>query len=355
VTAAVNRDRPDVAITGFGVLCHGYEGSRPLDALDRFEPTHEELLPGLTVPVGRVGRLRGHPLRKRFDKLSTIDAFGQYALIAAGHAIGDASLPAPDERTEGAGVIMGTCFGCQEANYQFDQFSLDPEDGFEEARPVVFKSTVDNVPAGWISMAFRLRGVNVTFTSGPGAGAEAVMTAVAAIAEGRARHVLTGGAERLIPLQLAALAEGGELPTPFAAEGAAVLVLEHPGAAAERGVVPRARIRGGLRLSTPDHEAIASWLDAGGNAVGDISIASVVAAMPGRRDEALSDLRRAGLEGTCIVESDTTGEMFSAQAPLALELLVERLARLPSQPALGLLHVSGEPGDALLFLVETCA
>ncbi len=346
---------PEVVISGVGVVTHGYEGSRPLDQLGSGEvgPSEEEVTPGLVIPVGRLGRLRRHPFRHRFEKMSQLDAFGQYAFVAAGHALDDGAMPAPDPAFEGAGVILGTAFGCQEANYRFDQFDLDPDDGLFGARPVVFKNTVDNVPAGWASVAYRLRGVNATFTSGPGAGAEAILAAMAAIEQRRARQVVAGGVERVIPLQLAALHRTGELPAPYPAEGAAVVVLELAAAAYERGHRPRARLAGGLRCAASDHIGLRRWLSDLGSAPEGIALASLVAATPEGREAARTALEAAGLSGPFLVESETTGETFAAQGPLALALMVERLARRPaSEPAVGLVHVTGEGDDTMVFLVE---
>ena len=346
--------KPVVVISGFGMVSHFYEGSSPLERLDEgaVTPAVESPLAGVEIPIGRLGRLRRHPFRERFDKMSQLDAFGQYGFVATGHALDDASIPAPDELYERTGVIMGTCFGCQEANFQFDQFTLDPEEGIEGARPVVFKNTVDNVPAGWISVAYRLRGVNATFISGPGAGAEAMMAARAAIEAGRARQVVCGGAERLIDIQIASLHTRGALPEPYPAEGAAVLVLEEAAAAVKRGHEPRAELVGDLRYSTPDPSVVGKWLTELSIEPQDLALVSIVATSAAKASLARQELEEVGIGGPFHVESELTGEMFSAQAPLAMSLLCSRLEVLGDEQPIGLLYVCAEPGDAMLFLVR---
>lgn len=343
-------------ISGIGVVTHAYEGSAPLEAIEHHcpEPTLLQITHDLVIPVGRLGRIRRHPFRRRFEKMSQLDAFGQYAFIAAGHALDQAAIPAPDPRFETAGVIMGSCFGCQEANAAFDRFVFDPEEGVVGARPVIFKNTVDNVPAGWVSLAYGLRGVNQTFTSGAGAGAEALTAAIMAIQRRRARQVLAGGVERVIRLQIAALHRRGALPLPFVAEGAAVTVFEASDACLEREHTPMARVEGWHRFASPDPEAITTWLRRLGRSSSEIARVSLVAASPKGQEAARAELEAAGMSGPFLVESERWGEMFAPQAPLALALLVERLRRLdPDRPSLGLLHVTGEPGDVTVLLIES--
>lgn len=343
----------DLVISGVGVMAHLGDGPEAIQALlGRPDvPPAEEVEEGLTVPLGRIGRLRNHPFSARYDRFGQIDSFSRYAFVAAGHALDGAGIPAPDERYEDAGVIFGTAFGCQEANLQFDQFSLDPSVGLRGASPLAFKGTVDNAPAGWVSVAYALRGVNATFVSGFGAGAEAIVAATAAIEEGRAEMVVCGGVERLLGLQIAALHRAGYAPTPYAAEGAVALVLETAAAADRRGHRPLARLAATRRLPRGDARALERFLGASGVAPDTIATARLATGPWGDREATEVTLRAAGVVAGTTQDAERTGQMFAAQAPLSLGLLATRIAdgSLPAEPAL--LHASGEDGEAFGFVL----
>jgi len=318
--------RRQVVISGLGVMTHAGEGPEGIQALlgEPPVPDAEEVEEGRSVPVGRIGRIRNHPFSIRYDRFGQIDTFSRYAFIAAGHALDDAGIQAPDPAFEGAGVILGTEYGCQEANWQFDQFSLDPAVGLRGASPMMFKGTVDNAPAGWVSVGYALRGVNATFVSGTGAGAEAVQSAAWAIADGRAEQVVCGGVERLIPLQIAALYRGPTAPAPFAAEGSALLVLEEAGAAHRRRHAPLARLLGMARIPTDSAAGIRSLLEAAEVSRADVAQVSL--------------------------DTARTGDHHAAQGPLALVLTAARLySGALEGPAL--VWVPGEADEGFAFLL----
>lgn len=356
--------QPEVVVSGLGVVTYAGEGLRRLELVETGEvdeveqqpvepPTQVELEPGLTVGVGRIGRIKRHPFRDRFEKMSQLDAFSQYAVIATGHALDDAGMSVPDEALEEVGVILGSCFGCQEANFRFDQFDLSTEGKPEGVRPAVFKNTVDNVPAGWISVGYGLRGVNSTFTTGPSAGAEAIQAAFWAVRSGRTNQVVTGGVDRLIDLQLAALHRRDRWSLPFPAEGAAVVVLESVDTSSVRGHRPRARLVDTTRIASGDPRAVQTWLDGSHRSPSTIALSSVVAPTCAGREALGKELLEAGLRSPHLVESDGTGDMFAAQGPMAFALLIKRLEALEvDRPHLGLLAVAGEADEALLFLIE---
>jgi hypothetical protein len=342
----------DLVISGIGAISWIGEGPSAIAALlgTPAAPDVEEVEEGLEVRIGRVGRLRHHPFSSRYKRFGQIDTFSRYAFVAAGHALDDAGLHVPAPEHEGCGAILGTGFGCQEANFQFDQFSLDPSVGLRGASPLMFKGTVDNAPAGWLSVAYHLRGVNATFTSGFGAGAEAVLAAATAIRADRTDTVACGGVERLMSLQLAALCRAGFPPRPFAAEGSAVVVLETAEAAARRGHTPRAKLLGAVRLRALDTGALARFLDRSGVAPGDVAAVRVATGPAFQREPTAPLFHELGITADAVVDSDRTGEMYAAQAPLSLVLLA---ADLPAGPAL--LYAAGEDGDAFAFVLAPTA
>lgn len=333
-----------VAVSGVGLVTRDGEGPARLENFDGpFEPpVMEEVEPGLVVPVGRLGRLARHPFRERFERMNQLDALSQYAFIATGYALDDAELDVPDERFEDTGVIFGSCFGCQEANYRFDQFSLDPESGPEGVRPAIFKNTVDNVPAGWVSLGYQLRGLNATLVSGRGAGAEAILSALWALQLGRATRVVAGGVERLLKMQVAAQhRQAGGAAQPYLTEGGAMVLLETAAAAEGRGHRPRARVV----------EAGRSLLGDGAlSSLAGVDLVSVVAEAGEKRSQILDELGELPLEP--LIESERIGDAFAAQGPLAFALLIERLRRSPSLPGRGLLVAEGEGQELFHFLIE---
>lgn len=338
-------DSFQVEISGLGLVTRDGEGTARLERLDDplEPPAMEEVEPGLVVPVGRLGRLARHPFRERYERMNQLDAFSQYAFIATGHALDDAGI-ASDDPPDDVGVVLGTCFGSQEANYRFDQFVLAPGAGPEGVRPAVFKNTVDNVSAGWISLGYQLRGLNATLVSGRGAGAEALLTAYWALRSGRATRTIAGGIERLLKLQVVAQQRRPQgPPLPYVAEGGAVALLETSEAAEARGHRPRARLIDAGRFLLDEGVLVS---------LGGVDLVSVVAESGGARAATLTALEAAGWQGDVIVESEATGDAFAAQAPLAFALLVERLRRRSSGCGPGLLLAEGEDDERFYFLIQ---
>ncbi len=344
-------DRSPLVISGVGAFTFAGEGPDAVVALldEGPVPVSEEVELGRRVSVGRIGRVRNHPFSARYDRFGQIDTFSRYAFVAAGHALDDAGLDAPDEALEDTGVILGTAFGCQEANWQFDQFTLDPAVGLRGASPMAFKGTVDNAPAGWVAVAYQLKGVNATYVSGPGAGGEDLLAAADAVATGRAPRVVAGGVERLIELQIAALYRDDEAPRPFAAEGAVLAVIEDADAARRRGHRPRARLLAGRRLP-PGPRAVASLLDDAGVDPAGLSGAAVAAARPATLDALRGDLRALGCAPPAADDAEGAGQMYAAAAPLSLQLTIHRLARAGG--GTGLVLAAGEGDERFAFLVR---
>ena len=215
-------------------------GFAPLAAALRsgvFPPfAQEELRPGESLAVGRVGALRDPESAATYKRWGQIDTYSRYGYVAARLALQDVGLQ-EGERLERYGVFLGTAFGCMEENQRFERYEI--RDGqLRGASPLVFKGTVDNAPAGWIAVAFGVRGPNATFVSGDGAGAEAIWAAARQLQRGRAPGILCGGVERLIDLHFALRERDplrqGEIPS----EGAGVLLLETEEALRDRGSSP---------------------------------------------------------------------------------------------------------------------
>ncbi len=341
----------DVVVSGVGLMSWAGEGPEGLATLlgGPEPPPDEEVEEGVSVPVGRIGRIRNHPFSMRYDRFGQIDTFSRYGFIATGHALDSAGITAPHESLVTGGVIFGTGYGCQEANQQFDQFSLDPAVGLRGASPMMFKGTVDNAPAGWVAVAYKFKGPNATFVSGPGAGNEAVMAGAAAIRAGRAPFVVTGGLERLIPLQIAACYREDPAPAPFMAEGAATLVLESAAAAKGRGHAPLARLVASTRIPAwRGVTGLVDFLERAGCPPGGIAQVGQSAPTPDAAEHCSQLLAGVGLAHEPQDLAARAGQMVAAGGPLALIGLTSRLAAGERGLVLG----AGEADETFVFLLE---
>jgi len=194
-----------VAITGLGAISPAGVGKDALlQALLAGTPSvvEEEVAPGEVRPVGRVGELTPTAVRLQSSKASQIDVVSRYAVEACGQALLDSGLEMNDELRARSGVLIGTAFGCFESNVLFDQYWQSDDGRLMDVSPLLFKSTVANAAAGWVSILLKLRGINATFVSGRTAAAEALGHGFDMIRDGVADVVLAGGIERILPINL---------------------------------------------------------------------------------------------------------------------------------------------------------
>ena len=126
----------------------------------------------------------------RFRRMDRYSALGFSAAHLALTAAGWVPEGKADPRW---GVVLGSDLGCSSSNALYLRDLLKKRTS--ELSPAVFARTVPNAVNGEISIAFRIGGVNETFVSGWAAGAEAMIAACTALAEGRVRRVLTGAVE----------------------------------------------------------------------------------------------------------------------------------------------------------------
>ncbi len=192
----------------------------------------EELRPGVSARVGRVGYLRDPDSAGTYKRWGQVDTYSRYGYVAARLALAQAGLAEDDLAPYG--VFLGTAFGCMEENQRFDKYEV--RDGaLKGASPLVFKGTVDNAPAGWIAVAWKLKGPNATFVSGDGAGAEAMWAGVRQIQRDRAPGLLCGGVERVVDLHLALRERDPRWQGEVLSEGAGVVMIEDEAALTQRG------------------------------------------------------------------------------------------------------------------------
>jgi 3-oxoacyl-(acyl-carrier-protein) synthase len=194
----------------------------------------EQPLPGRAVRVGRIGKMEDADSAAVYKRWGQLDTYSRYGFVAARLALEEAGLAADEANRSRLGVLLGTAYGCMEENQKFDRYEVAP-DGVKGASPLIFKGTVDNAPAGWIAVAYRLKGMNATFTSGDGAAMEALWSAEGALRSERAPALLTGGVERYVDLHSMLRRHDSERQAALLSEGAAVLLLEREDALRARG------------------------------------------------------------------------------------------------------------------------
>ncbi len=209
-------------------------------------------------------------------QFAQLDRATQFALIAAGHALSDASLELDDEDAQRAGVYWGTGLGGATSIEDAYRALFRSDRG--RMRPTTVVMGMSNSAAAHISIAHRLRGPQVNISTACSSSAASIGEAYRAIRHGYADVIVAGGSEALLTdgnltawEAMRALARtDAEHPSrsckPFAAnrsglvlgEGAAALVLESADHARRRGARVYATITGygnagdGCSMSRPD-------------------------------------------------------------------------------------------------------
>jgi 3-oxoacyl-[acyl-carrier-protein] synthase II len=196
------------------------------------------------------------------NQVAQLDRATQFALIVAAQAIGDASLELTDEASLGTGVYWGTGLGGAtsiEESYR-SLFAL----GKTRVRPTSVVLAMNNAAAAQISMAHRLRGPLLNFSTACSSSAASIGEALRAIRDGYAEVIVAGGSEALITYgnllawdAMRALAkrdvsDPSRSCKPFSAdrtglvlgEGAAALLLESEEHARRRGARVYAELAG---------------------------------------------------------------------------------------------------------------
>jgi 3-oxoacyl-[acyl-carrier-protein] synthase II len=255
----------EIAITGIGAttplgatapdtwaaVLRGESGMRPLPA---------DWVEDYALPVTFAARILVEPAEVLpVPRLRRLDRSAQFAAIAAREAWDDAG--APDIAPERLAAVVGTGIGGVWT--MLDAWDTVRERGARRVMPMTVPMLMPNSAAANISVEFGARAGAHAPVSACASGAEALVTAVRMLREGRADVAIAGGTEATIhPMPLAAFAKMRALsqrnddPTtasrPYCrtrdgfvmGEGAAVLILETAAHAAARGAPVYARIVG---------------------------------------------------------------------------------------------------------------
>lgn len=191
-----------------------------------------------------------------------LDRATQFAMVAADYALADAALELTDEESIATGVYWGTGLGG--ANSIEDAYKTIFASERKRLRPTSVVLGMSNAAAAHVSIAHRLRGPQLNFSTACSSSAAAIGEAYRAIRHGYAEVIVAGGSEALLTfgnlsawLALQALArtdsaDPSRTCKPFAAdrtgvvlgEGAAVLVLESVEHAVRRGARIHAAVAG---------------------------------------------------------------------------------------------------------------
>ncbi len=307
--------------------------------------TVEEPLDGMSIEVGRIGRIKDPDSAGAYKRWGQLDTYSRYGFVAARVALEDAGIERDSEVMNRVGVMLGTSFGCMEENQRFDRYEV--VDGVVKgASPLVFKGTVDNAPAGWIAVAWKLGGPNATFVSGEGSALEALWSAEGLLRRGRANALLVGGVERFSDMHLLLADQDEQRHGARLAEGAGIVVVEREDSMIARG-----------RTSADAHAELLGVARCSGDLAGSLQRAmaqlAVDPAEVGLLSLAVPALERVPVElrelfgerTEVVADKEALGESHGAFGGLALSAAVCRLGKegagwqgLP----LAVIHVFGE-------------
>lgn len=252
----------------------------------------------------------GEPVsRHRF-----LDRYGALGCAAASAALADAGVTPGEQLDPEWGVTIGSSLGCGTSSILHDRELRDKPAA--ELSPALFVRTVSNAVIGDISMTHRLGGASETLVSGWSAGAEAIASACAALAEGRARYMLAGGVEApdaRIGKMHTAFRREADLPwlTERLSEGAVIAVIGQ-----DRRATGRAPLR--LRAYGRGHDPAAEYsLAEALDALRPLRFQSIVIANsvpPGLMDRWRSEAGKIEIHSL----PQQAGELGAAGAPAAI-------------------------------------
>jgi len=259
--------RRRVVITGLGVISP--VGKNPVEFFANLmagrsgiRRLQTDFIDKLSIRIG--APINGYNPADYFPKtrLSGIERFSQFALIAAQHAVQDAQLELTENEKPRAGVCWGSGMGgasTLEEGY-IEIFQRD----VPRVKPLSVLLTMNNAAASHLSLTYHLQGPNISYSTACSSSAIAIGEACRKIQHGYADIMLVGGSEAMLThgvmkgwealrtLALEDVIDPAASCKPFAknrsglvlGEGAAALVLEDAERATKRGARVYAEIVG---------------------------------------------------------------------------------------------------------------
>ena len=257
-----------MAVTGLGMICSLGKSVAPAwrqmaegrSAIGRLEAVDPALLRFSNAAEVRLFDPAAH-----FDpsRLSLLDRFAQFALVAAREAIQNAGLELSAPLRDSTAIITGSCLGGQTS--EDAEFETLYRQGKNRVHPLTIPRTMANAGASMLSMELGIRGPAFTVSTACSSATHALGLAFHMVRSGAAPLALAGGSEAPFSLGLLKAWEAMRVISPdtcrpfsrdrngmILGEGAAILVLEPFEVARARG----ARIHGeiiGFGMSSDAH------------------------------------------------------------------------------------------------------
>ncbi len=229
----------------------------------------DDIVPDLRFHNG--APVRGFDPAAHFDSraIATIDRFTQFATVAGRQAWAESGLAAAKPDPRRIAVVIGTANGgidiIEEGYRRLLVENLKP-------RPFTIPMNMANGPASRIALEIGARGPVFAVSSACASAAHAMLVGHMLIAQGLADVAVVGGTDSCFPVGFlrawdALRVVSGDVCRPFSkgraglilGEGAAVFVLERPGAATARGGRPCARFMGGGMTSDAGDLLAPDW------------------------------------------------------------------------------------------------
>lgn len=259
-------DTPRVAVTGIGLITplapdreaswrRIVDGEGGINRIESFDASEFPVQIAGEVPDFDATELLGRKETRKTDRVI------QLAVAATAEALEHANLSISKEAADRTGVFVGTALGGI-STFEAGVRTLQ-ERGPRRVSPFFIPMTLVDMPSGYVSIHFGLRGPNMGTVSACASGAHAIGEALETIARGDADVMIAGGVEAAVtPASVAGFAAAGALSSrnddphrasrPFDAErdgfvlgeGGAILVLEREDHALDRGATILAFVTG---------------------------------------------------------------------------------------------------------------
>lgn len=242
-----------------------------------------------------------------------MDRFTQFAMLAAGQAIEQASLTIDDSNRDRVGVIIGT--GVGGVGTIMEQIEILRERGADRVSPFLVPMMISDSAAGMLAIRVGARGPNMSIATACASGNNAIGEAVEMIRRGAADTMIAGASEAaLVPITMAGMNVMGALSTrnddpltasrPFdrtrdgflMGEGAGILILEELEHATARGATILGEISG--YGTTDDAHHISAPAENGAGAAISMQLALKDAGL------ALTDIHYINAHGTSTTLND---------------------------------------------------
>ncbi|MFT4664813.1 MAG: 3-oxoacyl-[acyl-carrier-protein] synthase II [Polaribacter sp.] len=191
-----------VVVTGIGSLTpigtntkeylHGLqEGRSGAGLITRFDATN--------FKTKFACELKDFVVNDRMDRKEArrIDAFAQYAMVAAEEAFADSGLDLEKIDLDTSGVIWGSGIGgFRSLEKEIEDFTLGS--GIPRYNPFLIPKLIADIAAGHISIKYGFRGINYATVSACASSSHAISNCVDYIKMGKANIMITGGSEAAV-------------------------------------------------------------------------------------------------------------------------------------------------------------